>query len=82
MPANAIIIRSPVNSYLYYGESFKLEWTAGSEKMMNLFEVSKEIAERLSRIFTRDEHGRRPVYGGTEKHQRGPGRRVSTDHPP
>jgi hypothetical protein len=39
---------------------------------MNLFEVSKEIADRLGRIFTRDERGRRPVYGGTEKFQSDP----------
>ena len=39
---------------------------------MNLFEVSKEIAARLTRIFTRDENGRRPVYGGTEKFQNDP----------
>jgi hypothetical protein len=40
--------------------------------MMNLFEVSNEIANRLTSIFTRDEHGRRPVYGGTEKFQSDP----------
>jgi hypothetical protein len=40
--------------------------------MMNLFEVSKEIADRLTRIFTRDEQGRRPVNGGSEKFQRDP----------
>jgi hypothetical protein len=34
--------------------------------------VSKEIADRLTRIFTRDEHGRRPVYGGAEKFQTDP----------
>jgi hypothetical protein len=39
---------------------------------MNLFEVSKEISDRLTRIFTRDDHGRRPVYGGTEKFQSDP----------
>lgn len=39
---------------------------------MNLFEVSKEIGDRLARIFTCDEHGRRPVYGGTEKFQSDP----------
>ena len=39
---------------------------------MNLFEVSKEISDRLTRIFTRDEQGRRPVYGGTEKFQSDP----------
>ena len=37
--------------------------------MMNLFEVSKEIANRLTRIFLRDPMGRRPVYGGIEKFQ-------------
>jgi len=36
---------------------------------MSLFEVAKEIAVRLTRIFLRDERGRRPVYGGTEKFQ-------------
>jgi hypothetical protein len=40
--------------------------------MMNLFEVSKEIADRLARIFQKDEHGQRPVYGGTEKFQSDP----------
>ena len=35
---------------------------------MNLFEVSREIANRLTGIFLRDER-RRPVYGGTEKFQ-------------
>ena len=32
---------------------------------MNLFEVAREIANRLTRIFLRDETGRRPVYGGS-----------------
>jgi hypothetical protein len=39
---------------------------------MNLFEVAREIANRLSRIFLRDEQGRRPLYGGTEKFQNDP----------
>ena len=39
---------------------------------MNLFEVAREIAERLARIFLRGEGGRRPVYGGTEKFQADP----------
>ena len=34
--------------------------------------MSKEIAERLSRIFLRNEQGKRPVYGGTEKFQTDP----------
>ncbi|GKT07810.1 glucosidase [Desulforhabdus sp. TSK] len=72
MPVNALIIRSLLNFYLYYGDNFKIECPTGSGRMMNLFEVSKEIADRLTRIFTRNEQGRRPVYGGTEKFQSDP----------
>ena len=72
MPVNALIIRALLNFYLYYGDNFKIECPTGSGKLMNLFEVSKEIADRLARIFTCDEHGHRPVYGGTEKFQSDP----------
>ncbi len=69
MPVNALIIRALLNYYLYYGDNFRIECPTGSGKMMNLFEVSKDIAQRLTRIFLRDPAGRRPVYGGTEKFQ-------------
>ena len=72
MPVNALIIRALQQFYLYYGDSFKVECPTGSGTMMNLFEVSQEIANRLTRIFLRDEHGRRPVYGGTERFQTDP----------
>ncbi len=72
MPVNVMIIRALQNFYLYYGDNFKIECPTGSGKMMNLFEVSKEIADRLSRIFLRNEQGQRPVYGGTEKFQSDP----------
>ena len=72
MPVNALIIRALLQFYLYYGDNFKIECPTGSGNMMNLFEVSKEIGDRLTRIFLRDEDGRRPVYGGTEKFQNDP----------
>ena len=72
MPVNTLIIRSLLNFYLYYGDNFKIECPTGSGKMMNLFEVAKEIADRLTRIFLRNEQGKRPVYGGTEKFQTDP----------
>jgi hypothetical protein len=72
MPVNVMIIRALLNFYLYYGDNFKIECPTGSGKMMNLFEVSKDIADRLSRIFLRNEQGKRPVYGGTEKFQSDP----------
>jgi len=72
MPVNALIIRALQNFYLYYGDNFKIECPTGSGKLMNLFEVSKEISDRLVSTFTRDEQGRRPVHGGTEKFQNDP----------
>jgi Glycosyl hydrolase family 63 C-terminal domain len=69
MPVNAIIIRALLSYYLYYGDNFKIECPTGSGRMMNLFEVSKEIASRLTRMFLRDAEGKRPVYGGTEQFQ-------------
>jgi hypothetical protein len=72
MPVNIMIIRSLLNFYMYYGDSFKIECPTGSANMMNLFEVAKEISDRLTRIFLRDSSGRRPVYGGTEKFQQDP----------
>jgi len=72
MPVNALLIRALLSFYLYYGDNFKIECPTGSGNSLNLFEVAREIAERLTKIFLRDEAGRRPVYGGTEKFQTDP----------
>ena len=68
-PVNALLIRALLQYYLYYGDNFKIECPTGSGNKMNLFEVSQEIANRLTRIFLRDGQGRRPVYGGMQKFQ-------------
>ena len=52
LPVNVMIIRALLNFYLYYGDNFKIECPTGSGNMMNLFEVAKEIADRLTSIFT------------------------------
>jgi len=72
MPVNVLIIRALLQFYVYYGDGFKVECPTGSGRMMNLFEVSKEIAERLTGIFLRGKNGKRPVYGGMEKFQNDP----------
>jgi hypothetical protein len=72
MPINVLIIRSLINLYEYYGNDFKVECPTGSGTMMNLFEVAQEIVTRLATTFLRDENGRRPVFGGTEKFQNDP----------
>ncbi len=72
MPVNMLIVRALMQAYLYYGDEFKVECPTGSGNKMTLFEVTKEISRRLWTIFTQDEHGRRPVYGGAEKFQTDP----------
>ena len=81
-----MIIRALLNFYLYYGDNFTIECPTGSGRIMNLFEVSKEIADRLTNTFLRTpstgsgqatstgsgQGGVRPVYGGTEKFQTDP----------
>ena len=71
-PVNAMIIRALLQFYAYYGDGFKIECPTGSGNLMNLFEVSKDLSNRLKSIFLRDQHGRRPIYGGTEKFQTDP----------
>jgi hypothetical protein len=69
MPVNALLIRALLNFYAYHGDALKVECPTGSGRKMNLFEVAREIAGRLTRIFLRDAKGRRPVFGGSEKFQ-------------
>jgi hypothetical protein len=72
MPVNALLIRALLSFYLYYGDSFQVECPTGSGHRMNLFEVARDLANRLTRIFLRDASGRRPVYGGTQTFQTDP----------
>jgi hypothetical protein len=71
-PINALVIRALLQFYLYYGEGFRVECPTGSGRLMNLFEVSRELSHRLTKIFLLDAHGRRPVFGGNEKFQGDP----------
>jgi hypothetical protein len=71
-PVNALIIRALLQFYFYYGDEFHVECPTGSGTVLNLFEVAREIADRLTRIFLRDERGCRPIYGGTAKFQNDP----------
>jgi hypothetical protein len=72
MPVNILIVRALLQYYGYYGDAFTVECPTGSGRRMNLYQVAEEISRRLTNIFLRDAHGRRPVYGGTEKFQEDP----------
>ncbi|CAG4908647.1 MGH1-like glycoside hydrolase domain-containing protein [Paraburkholderia gardini] len=72
MPVNMLIIRALVNLYSFFGDEFKVQCPTGSGPQMTLFEVAQEIVRRLTGTFLRDENGRRPVYGGSDKFQDDP----------
>jgi hypothetical protein len=55
-----------------FGDDFKLDIPGDSGRTRNLLEIAGEIANRMIRIFTRNEQGERPVYGGTTKFQQDP----------
>jgi hypothetical protein len=71
-PVNYLLLESLLKFYNYFGEEFKIEYPTNSGKFMDLRQVTKEIAEKLMKIFCEDEHGRKPVFGDSEKFQKDP----------
>jgi hypothetical protein len=61
-PVNYLLIESLQKFHHYYGDDFRIECPTGSGKFMSIEAAADELAHRLTRIFLKDEHGRRPVY--------------------
>jgi hypothetical protein len=72
MPVNALIVRGLLNFYTFYGDDFTVECPTGSGNRMTLYEIAREITNRLASTFTRDGSGHRPVYGGNRMFQDDP----------
>jgi hypothetical protein len=72
IPLNYLLIESLQRLHHYFGDDLLVECPSGSGQKMNLSQVAAELSHRLSRIFLRDEQGRRPVFGGAEKFQTDP----------
>jgi hypothetical protein len=71
-PVNYLLIESLQKFHHYYGDEFKVECPTGSGNMLTLEEVAEELGRRLSRIFLRDEQGRRAGFGDHPKLQSDP----------
>ncbi|MBS1563118.1 MAG: glucosidase, partial [Bacteroidetes bacterium] len=72
MPVNYLLVESLQRFHYYYGDDFKVECPTGSGVFMSLNEVAAELSHRLSKLFLRDDSGRRPVFGNDERMQRDP----------
>jgi len=71
-PLNYLLIESLQKFHHYLGDEYKVECPVGSGNMMTLWEVAGEISRRLSRIFLRDDSGRRPAHGPEERYRTDP----------
>jgi hypothetical protein len=71
-PTTFLIIESLRTLGAGYGNDFKLDIPGDARGELNLYEVAREIANRMIRIYSRNEKGERPVYGGTRKFQQDP----------
>jgi len=67
-PVNFLLIESLQKFHHYLGDGYKVECPSGSGQLMTLWEVAAEISRRLTRIFLRDESGRRPLHGAGSNH--------------
>jgi hypothetical protein len=63
LPVNYLLVESLQKFHRYFGDDFRVECPTGSGQMLTLEEVAADISRRLSRIFLRDEDGRRAVFG-------------------
>jgi hypothetical protein len=72
MPMNFLIIESLQKFHYYYGDDFKIECPTGSGRHLTIDQVAAELTRRLSRIFLRNDQGRRPFYGADERMQTDP----------
>jgi len=71
-PVNFLLIEALQKFHHYFDDSVKVECPTGSGHMMTLAEAATDLSRRLSRIFLKDEHGRRPVFGNVDLFQRDP----------
>jgi hypothetical protein len=71
-PLNFLLIESLQKFHHYLGESFRVEFPTGSGRMMTLWDVAAALSRRMTSIFLKDENGRRPVYGNSERFQSDP----------
>jgi hypothetical protein len=59
-----MLIRALINLNLYFGDEFTVECPTGSGRRLTLYEVAREISERLTATFLAGADGHRPVHGG------------------
>ena len=71
-PTTFLIIESLWTLGAGFGDEFRVSIPGDTRGEITLYEVAREIANRMIAIFARDASGNRPVYGGARKFQEDP----------
>jgi hypothetical protein len=66
-PVNYLVIESLQKFHHYYGDDFKVECPTRSGRFLTIGQIAEELTRRLTRIFLKDEAGRRPVLAYHDK---------------
>jgi hypothetical protein len=66
-PVNVLVIRALLQYHRYYGDDFRIDCPTGSGRTCTLFEVARELADRLVSLFVPGPDGRRPCFGATTR---------------
>jgi hypothetical protein len=67
MPVNYLLVEALQRYHYFYGDTLQVEYPTGSGRLMNLREISNEIAARLVRLFLPNEQERRPGLGAEQR---------------
>jgi len=71
-PTSFLMIESVRKLGKAYGRTMKIKVPAFGDHEVTMWEMAEEAANRMISIFTRNEEGIRPVYGGTKRFQEDP----------
>jgi hypothetical protein len=66
-PLNFLLVEALERYHHFYGDAFRMECPTGSGRLMNLGQVSDEIAARLCRLFLPGADGQRPCHGADRR---------------
>ncbi|MDF4221519.1 glucosidase [Maribacter sp. M208] len=72
MPMNYLFIQALREYQWYDGNDFLFEYPTGSNKLLNLKQVSDELSKRLIHMFEKDEKGNRAINKNYEKYYQDP----------
>ncbi|WP_432898528.1 MGH1-like glycoside hydrolase domain-containing protein [Micromonospora matsumotoense] len=72
MPTNFLLISALRDYAAFFGDDLQVEYPTRSGRKCTLDEIADDLSARLISLFTRDDWGRRPIYGACQLFQTHP----------